>query len=313
MNNTVSPARPLIEDLRIAHDLMMQCAATTERLLGRDWPPGSPPPHFRAQEEAARMAGLFAGLGEGYERAVLRQARLPVVGALGEAASTSAAAPGPRPKLHAAPGARRGRLRNGNASGDYLRSPRCGARTRTGCCCRQPATPNGRCRLHGGLSTGPRTSEGLGISAGHGVHRPVSISAPVGAAPHGRPRPGTIAPKQGAHIGAPLRKEPVGTAGHGVHRSDSVNRRDAEAQRARVVQSHSHSSSSVSLRLCGQSSARHATLSAGHGLHRSFRDHLRSSAFIGGSPTSQPHHPLPAGHGLHRPESRGVTMPAGLR
>ena len=27
--------------------------------------------------------------------------------------------------------------------------------------CRQPAMPNGRCRVHGGLSTGPRTPEGL--------------------------------------------------------------------------------------------------------------------------------------------------------
>ncbi|MDF2972517.1 MAG: hypothetical protein K0R61_2967 [Microvirga sp.] len=29
-------------------------------------------------------------------------------------------------------------------------------------CC-QPAMPNGRCRLHGGLSTGPRTPEGLKV------------------------------------------------------------------------------------------------------------------------------------------------------
>jgi hypothetical protein len=27
--------------------------------------------------------------------------------------------------------------------------------------CNQPAMPNGRCRLHGGKSTGPRTFEGL--------------------------------------------------------------------------------------------------------------------------------------------------------
>jgi len=46
--------------------------------------------------------------------------------------------------------------------------PRCGARTRKGTPCRAPVvwndstnTPqNGRCRLHGGLSTGPRTEEG---------------------------------------------------------------------------------------------------------------------------------------------------------
>jgi hypothetical protein len=32
--------------------------------------------------------------------------------------------------------------------------PRCGARTRSGLSCRCPAMPNGKCRLHGGLSPG---------------------------------------------------------------------------------------------------------------------------------------------------------------
>jgi hypothetical protein len=56
---------------------------------------------------------------------------------------------------------RRGRLRHGNPSGDFLAAPRCGATTRAGCACRQPAMPNGRCRLHGGKSTGARTAAGL--------------------------------------------------------------------------------------------------------------------------------------------------------
>ena len=55
---------------------------------------------------------------------------------------------------------RRGRLRNGATPGDFLAAPRCGARTRAGECCRQPAMKNGRCRMHGGLSTGPRTAAG---------------------------------------------------------------------------------------------------------------------------------------------------------
>ncbi len=46
--------------------------------------------------------------------------------------------------------------------------PRCGARCRDGHECRAPAVwdkkhdrpRNGRCRMHGGLSTGPRTLEG---------------------------------------------------------------------------------------------------------------------------------------------------------
>ena len=40
-------------------------------------------------------------------------------------------------------------------------APRCGARNRRGCPCEGPAMRNGRCRFHGGKSTGPRTAEGL--------------------------------------------------------------------------------------------------------------------------------------------------------
>lgn len=40
-------------------------------------------------------------------------------------------------------------------------APRCGAKTRRGTRCQGPAMPNGRCRMHGGKSTGPRTPEGL--------------------------------------------------------------------------------------------------------------------------------------------------------
>jgi hypothetical protein len=62
---------------------------------------------------------------------------------------------------HAAPNLKRGRLKNSNPVGDYMKAPRCGARTRSSGCCRQPAMPNGRCRFHGGKSTGPRTADGL--------------------------------------------------------------------------------------------------------------------------------------------------------
>jgi hypothetical protein len=37
----------------------------------------------------------------------------------------------------------------------------CGARNRAGNPCGNRPRPNGRCRFHGGLSTGPRTAEGL--------------------------------------------------------------------------------------------------------------------------------------------------------
>ena len=49
----------------------------------------------------------------------------------------------------------RGRLELANAA------PRCGARRRDGGSCHGPAMPNGRCRMHGGPSTGPRAPEGL--------------------------------------------------------------------------------------------------------------------------------------------------------
>jgi hypothetical protein len=56
---------------------------------------------------------------------------------------------------------RRGKLRNSNPPGDFSRAKRCGAKNRRGEPCRCPAMRNGRCRLHGGLSTGPKTKEGL--------------------------------------------------------------------------------------------------------------------------------------------------------
>jgi hypothetical protein len=52
-------------------------------------------------------------------------------------------------------------LKNGNPQGDPNGAPRCGAQTRDNTECRGPAMKNGRCRLHGGKSTGPRTPEGL--------------------------------------------------------------------------------------------------------------------------------------------------------
>jgi hypothetical protein len=56
---------------------------------------------------------------------------------------------------------RRGWLKNGNPPGDPMLAPRCGARTRRRTPCLGPAMKNGRCRMHGGKSTGPRTAAGL--------------------------------------------------------------------------------------------------------------------------------------------------------
>jgi hypothetical protein len=56
--------------------------------------------------------------------------------------------------------------------GDPNLAPRCGAKARTtGRACRAPAMKNGRCRLHGGKSTGPRTAEGMArMAAAHTTH-----------------------------------------------------------------------------------------------------------------------------------------------
>ena len=40
-------------------------------------------------------------------------------------------------------------------------APRCGAKTRSSTVCASPAMANGRCRMHGGASTGQRTPEGM--------------------------------------------------------------------------------------------------------------------------------------------------------
>jgi hypothetical protein len=56
---------------------------------------------------------------------------------------------------------RRGWLKHGNPPGDLSAVRRCGAKTRRQTACQSPAMANGRCRMHGGLSTGPRTPEGL--------------------------------------------------------------------------------------------------------------------------------------------------------
>lgn len=56
---------------------------------------------------------------------------------------------------------RRGWLKNNNPPGDLTNAPKCGAKTRRQTSCKAPAMKNGRCRMHGGKSTGPRTPEGL--------------------------------------------------------------------------------------------------------------------------------------------------------
>ena len=71
-------------------------------------------------------------------------------------------------------------LKNGNPQGDPMNGPRCRAKTRKAAPCRAPAMANGRCRMHGGKSTGPRTLQGLERSRKanwkHGLYSAESIA-----------------------------------------------------------------------------------------------------------------------------------------
>lgn len=52
-----------------------------------------------------------------------------------------------------------------------LRGEKCEARTRRGTPCQAPAGPNGRCKLHGGKSTGAKTPDGQVRAYGHVIAR----------------------------------------------------------------------------------------------------------------------------------------------
>ena len=75
----------------------------------------------------------------------------------------------------------RGWLKNGGRPGNWDNAPRCGAKTRKGTPCRSPAMPNGRCRMHGGMSTGAKTAEGIErirkARTKHGRYSAASIAA----------------------------------------------------------------------------------------------------------------------------------------
>lgn len=67
----------------------------------------------------------------------------------------------------------------------------CNAKTRTGSLCRRTGSAkNGRCHLHGGKSTGPKTAEGRARIAAaqfkHGNRSKAAIAAQRARAAHGR-------------------------------------------------------------------------------------------------------------------------------
>jgi len=98
----------------------------------------------------------------------------------------AAGATGGPPDPAAYPTRTTGPLRNGNPRGNPNLAPRCGAKRRsTGCACRAPAMTNGRCRFHGGKSTGPRTPEGMArMAAAHTTHGRHSASGAPRRAAH---------------------------------------------------------------------------------------------------------------------------------
>jgi uncharacterized protein YjcR len=49
----------------------------------------------------------------------------------------------------------------------FMDAPRCGAKTRKGTPCKSPAMKNGRCRMHGGMSTGAPKGNKNAFKHGH--------------------------------------------------------------------------------------------------------------------------------------------------
>ena len=216
----------------------------------------------------------------------------------------------PLPSMTSLPPHRRGRLRNGARPGDFLAAPRCGARTRAGCACRQPAMKNGRCRMHGGLSTGPRTPEGRErcrrARLTHGAYSAHVRALRVAARAHHRRVHALAALMRGR------------SAGHGVHRSLSAkpvlnpsgqkinhgghrdHRGGANPERA----ARNHPSSAASVRSVVNPSP------AGHGLHRSFSTaplSLRAQHLLAGV---APLAAFSAGHGVLRSFSASAAVVA---
>jgi hypothetical protein len=205
-------ARGLARELAIGHYLMMRLAAEADTVIAPADVDARGP---RAWGEALRLANGVARLMERYRRGLLA---LPLLhGPAPTAPLQPTIATPPKRQAPAVHPANRGWLRHGNRPGDYLAAPRCGACTRAGTACRQPAMKNGRCRFHGGKSTGPRTAAGLARSRMsrliHGGHAERLRALRSAAAQSCR----TLAYLTPARRGV--------LAGHGLHPTDRPSRR----------------------------------------------------------------------------------------
>ena len=189
---------------------------------------------------------------------------------------------------------RRGRLKNNNPVGDYMTAPRCGAHTRAGASCRQPAMPNGRCRFHGGKSTGPRTAAGLRRSKAarltHGFRTAEIIDLRSAAARIGR----NLQTMARAHAAqerltakARRRKDNETSEPHnsstvpfaGSARPEAAPISLTQTRFARNPKPHGIF---APLRLCGES-----TFPAGHGVHRPELTRPPSAAGARASPSTR--------------------------
>jgi hypothetical protein len=207
-----------------------------------------------------------------------------------ERAAREPGTPDPKPaaRHYADPGQSRGRLKNGNPTGDYRKAPRCGARTRAGGCCGQPAMPNGRCRFHGGKSTGPRTAAGLQRSRDarliHGLRSAEIIELRATAARVGRTlqaltaiaKDRFTAKPQSTRSDRPLdRNTAASPAGYRVDRSESA---------------------------CAAAGCIIATPPEGAmRVGKEGRDGF--VPFVASWCNSSARNPIPAGYGVHRPDS----------
>ena len=184
--------------------------------------------------------------------------------------------------------------------------PAAAAHTRAGGCCRQPAMGNGRCRLHGGLSTGPRTAEGRARCARarriHGFYSAEMIALRRAATAHCRRMDAVFAAVR-------VRR----TAGHGLLPPNLASRAGGEARISPVGQlAAAGFASSASLRLRGGSSEGYGARPAGHGVHRSVsiaRPRPRAAHLLAGTSLRAP---LSAWHEVLRSFSPAGPVPAGM-
>jgi hypothetical protein len=207
------------------------------------------------EREEERLEDIAAGLdpdtGLPVEAPRGMKADLPASIPASAVAATLASAKAGRPVLLS-----RGRLNNGNPGGDFLAAPRCGARTRAGSSCRQPAMANGRCRFHGGKSTGPRTEAGRARVRSnrlvHGLRSAEMIALSAAAAASHR--------RLGLLLGASAKK--IRRRAHGDHT-------DGSSSLARAARNDPSSSSGRSVSSVANPFHLVDPFPAGHGVDRS--------------------------------------------